>query len=121
MNCALDRGDLCKRNFLAHANVLNFLRKYFQVRYQFGQRLFGTHDDVHQSQSREQAVASRRVSIPKDDMTGLLPSQRGSRFQHFFEHILIAHVGAQHADAGVFERDFQTHVRHGGGDDSIGL
>ena len=54
-------------------------------------------------------------------MAGLLAAESGAGLEHFFQHIFVADVGAQHADTGFLQRDFQAHVRHGGGDHGIGL
>ena len=54
-------------------------------------------------------------------MAGLFAAERRAGLEHFFQHIFVADVGAQHADAGFFQRDFEAHVRHGGGDDGVGF
>jgi len=50
-------------------------------------------------------------------MPGLFSPKRGAGLLHFLEHILVADVGAQHADAGALQGNLKAHVRHGGGYD----
>ena len=46
-------------------------------------------------------------------MSRLLATERCTYALHFFEHILVADVCAQHLNAGAFERQLQPHIRHG--------
>jgi hypothetical protein len=45
----------------------------------------------------------------------LLTAENGSGSEHLFKNILIANIGAQHANARVTQGDLQAHVRHRGG------
>ena len=52
-------------------------------------------------------------------MAGLLAAEGGAGFEHLFEHVLVAHLRAQHADAAALECGFESHVRHSGGDHGV--
>src|SRR5262249_8419172 len=54
-------------------------------------------------------------------MARLLSAQGCTSLQHLLEYVFVANVRAQHADAGVLECDFQSHVRHRSGDYSVAL
>src|SRR5262245_40355966 len=56
--------------------------------------------------------------MPKNDVSRLLSTQSRTSLKHLFQDILIADVGAQHANAGVPQRNFEAHVRHGSCDNS---
>ncbi len=52
-------------------------------------------------------------------MSGLLAAQHCAGPPHLFQNVFIAHRCAQHLDAGLAQRDLQSHVRHGGSNHGI--
>jgi hypothetical protein len=99
---------------LPHAHIANRLRKYLEIADQIGQRLARTHHDLEHSKRGQQAVAGGCFAIAKQDVAGLFSAESRAHALHFFEHILIADVGAQHLNAGSLQRQLQTHIRHRG-------
>src|SRR6202035_3001612 len=110
VNARVYRRNLSKRNLLLHSHVLDLLRKYFEVTDQFCQRLPCPDDDIHQAERSKQAVASSGFAIAENNMARLLTAKSGAGLEHFLEHIFVADVGPQHADAGLFQGNLQTHV-----------
>jgi len=52
-------------------------------------------------------------------VAGLFAAESGSGFEHLFEDVFIADIGAEHLDAAGGESFFKAHVAHGGGDDGV--
>ena len=96
---------------------MNSLGKNLQIADQIGEWSLGPHHDFHDPQGGQQPVAGSGFSIAEDDVPGLLSAQDRPMPQHFFQNVFIAHIGAQHANSGISQRDLQAHIRHGGSDD----
>src|SRR5205823_8975143 len=86
---------------------------------QISERAPAARHNVHHTQSSQQAITSRGVAVAKDNVTGLLAAERSVGLHHFFEDVLVANIGAQHANPRIAQRDFQAHVRHGGRDHCV--
>ena len=54
-------------------------------------------------------------------MARLLAAERQVAAQHLLHHVLVADRAADHADAGLLQRNLQTDVAHHGGDDRVAL
>ena len=55
------------------------------------------------------ASPSRKIMWPDCSPPSIAPL-----FLHLFEHVLVADIRAQHANAGIAQSNFQSHIRHGG-------
>ena len=66
----------------------------------------------------EKAVAGGRI-IEKNDVAGLFAAQDVSAFEHFFENVAVADVGAGKRNVLVGENPLETKIGHGCGDDAI--
>src|SRR5215469_6011505 len=118
-NGALHFGNLIQGDFLAYAHVLYSLRENPQIGNQFPERLAGSGHHFHDTEGGEQSVAGGGFAVPENDVAGLLATERRAGFHHFFQNILVADAGAEHADARVPQSDFQPHIRHGGGNHGV--
>ena len=113
----VDFRHLNKRYLFANPNILNGLWEDFEFANQFRERFATSRYDLHHSQRGEQAIARGRFPVAKDDVARLLTPKNRARFDHLLEHILVANISAQHADARISQRDFQAHIGHRSGND----
>src|SRR5580704_3047914 len=111
----LDFRYLGKRYLFADPNILNNLRKDFEIPDQICKRLASSGHDFHYSQSGEKAISRGCFSVTENDVAGLLAAENRSGLEHLLEYVLVSDIGAEHTDSRVTQRDFQTHVRHGCG------
>ena len=92
-------------------HVQQHLRKQRQRRQQVGQLLRAAHTRLQHLQSADEPIA-RRVAVQRQQVARPLAAQQPAVAGKLFQHVTIAHLGANELHATVLQCHLHCHVGH---------
>ena len=114
----MDLGDGFERGFGLHGHGALGLRVFVEDLAQFAQWLAALGHEAENLQGGNQSVA-RRAMTQENHVSALLPAENETSRAHGFEHVAVAHAGADHFAAGLFDGFVQSEIAHHGGDHGV--
>ena len=103
---------------VADDDVQQHLRVLRAVGGEHGRALAGEREDLQELERGELTVAGGGV-VGEDHVARLLAAELVAALHHLFEHIAVAHVGADEVDAVLPAELVQSEVRHDGRHDGV--
>ena len=91
---------------------------FLQARLQFAERFAGFHHDPQNLQRAHNPVACGRV-IAEDHVSALLATDVVAAAHHFFDHVAVANLGADHFASRIRDHFVEPEIAHDGCDERV--